>query len=313
MSAKTQTTTLGSDLFIDGQWKQGAAGSLENIDAGNGETIGAVTLANQADVQAALDAAAAAFLSWSAIIPAQRGALLKRAAALLQGRFIARELIRIDTTNYSTGNAVGEQKAADYVARLLTDVGLKCQCYEAEPGRTNLIARWRGADPDLPALLLHVHLDVVPADASEWSVNPFDGVIKDGMLWGRGAVDMKDMNAMIIASVRALAAEGFMPRRDIILAFFADEEANSVLGSRWLIKHHPEVFAGADVAISEVGGYTVNGMGGQSSLSRSAKRGSSGSACAAVDGQDTPPSSTTRTPSSSWPGQSPGSGANPGP
>jgi acetylornithine deacetylase/succinyl-diaminopimelate desuccinylase-like protein len=171
---------------------------------------------------------------------------------------IARELIRIDTTNYGTGNAVGEQKAADYVARLLTDVGLECQCYEAEPGRTNLIARWKGADPDLPALLLHGHLDVVPADASEWSVSPFDGVIKDGMLWGRGAVDMKDMNAMIIASVRALAAEGFMPRRDIILAFFADEEANSVLGTRWLIEHHPEVFAGADVAISEVGGYTVN-------------------------------------------------------
>src|SRR5215471_1208531 len=70
---------------------------------------------------------------------------------------IARELIRIDTTNYGTGNAVGEQKAADYVARLLTDVGLKCQCYEAEPGRTNLIARWKGADPDLPALLLHGH------------------------------------------------------------------------------------------------------------------------------------------------------------
>jgi acetylornithine deacetylase/succinyl-diaminopimelate desuccinylase-like protein len=142
---------------------------------------------------------------------------------------IARDLIRIDTTNYGSGNAVGEHEAAEYVASLLSDVGLKSQRYEAVRGRTNLIARWKGADADLPALILHGHLDVVPADASEWSVNPFDGVIKDGMLWGRGAVDMKDMDAMIIASVRALAAEGFVPKRDIILAFLADEEANSVL------------------------------------------------------------------------------------
>lgn len=171
---------------------------------------------------------------------------------------IARDLIRIDTTNYGAGKAVGERQAADYVAGLLADVGIACRRYEAELGRTNLIARWKGADPALPALMLHGHLDVVPADASEWSVDPFGGVIKDGMLWGRGAVDMKNMNAMIIAAVRALAAEGFVPKRDIILAFFADEEDNSTLGTRWLITQHPEVFAGADVAISELGGYNVD-------------------------------------------------------
>jgi acetylornithine deacetylase/succinyl-diaminopimelate desuccinylase-like protein len=170
---------------------------------------------------------------------------------------IARELIRIDTTNYGAGNAVGEQKAAEYVAGLLAEVGLESQSYEAAPGRTNLIARWKGLDPNLPALLFHGHLDVVPADASQWSVPPFEGVIKDGMLWGRGAVDMKNMVAMIIAAVRGLIAEGFTPKRDIILAFFADEEANSALGSQWMVEHHPEVFAGVDIAISEVGGYSV--------------------------------------------------------
>ena len=108
MSANPQTTTLGSDLFIGGQWKQGAAGSLENIDPGNGETIGAVTLANQADVQAALDAAADAFLSWSAIIPAQRGAILKRAAAVLQGRFDEASATLLRETGKTLADARGE-------------------------------------------------------------------------------------------------------------------------------------------------------------------------------------------------------------
>ncbi|MFJ4170751.1 M20/M25/M40 family metallo-hydrolase [Paenarthrobacter sp. NPDC089714] len=168
------------------------------------------------------------------------------------------ELIKIDTTNHGSGKSVGERAAAEYVAALLAEVGIESKFYELEPGRTNVIARWKGLDSDLPALLLHGHLDVVPADPTEWSVDPFGGVIKDGMIWGRGAVDMKNMVAMILASVRELVAEGFTPNRDIILAFLADEEDNSNFGSRWLVKEHPEVFAGADVAISEVGGYSVD-------------------------------------------------------
>ncbi|MFK0003049.1 M20/M25/M40 family metallo-hydrolase [Paenarthrobacter sp. NPDC090520] len=168
------------------------------------------------------------------------------------------ELIKIDTTNYGSGKAVGEKAAAEYVASLLAEAGIESEFYELQPGRTNVIARWKGANPDLPALLLHGHLDVVPADPSEWTVDPFGGVIKDGMIWGRGAVDMKNMVAMILASVRELVAEGFVPNRDIILAFLADEEDNSHFGSRWLVEAHPELFTGADVAISEVGGYSVD-------------------------------------------------------
>ncbi|MDV3123998.1 M20/M25/M40 family metallo-hydrolase [Mycobacterium sp. 21AC1] len=175
---------------------------------------------------------------------------------------ITSDLIRIDTTNRGGGDAVGEGIAADYLASLLAEVGIESQRYEKAPGRTNLIARWRGSDPDLPALLLHGHLDVVPADAADWTVDPFGGVVMDGKLWGRGAVDMKNMVAMIVASVRTLIAEGFVPQRDIILAFLADEEDNSHFGARWLVAEHPEVFRGADVAISEVGGFSAD-IGGR--------------------------------------------------
>jgi acetylornithine deacetylase/succinyl-diaminopimelate desuccinylase-like protein len=171
---------------------------------------------------------------------------------------IARDLIRFDTSNFGAGKAQSERPAADYVAALLAESGIAVQYFEAQPGRTNLIARISGADASLPALLLHGHLDVVPANAADWQVDPFGGVIKDGMLWGRGAVDMKNMDAMIIAAVRRLVAEGVKPKRDIVLAFFADEEANSALGSRWMIEQHPEAFRGVTVAISEVGGYAVH-------------------------------------------------------
>ena len=175
---------------------------------------------------------------------------------------IAADLIRIDTSNRGGGDANGERVAAEYVASLLADVGIELTFYERSRGRTNAIGRWRGADPSLPALLLHGHLDVVPADPASWTVDPFAGVIQDGMLWGRGAVDMKNMVAIIIAAVRRLTEEGFVPRRDIVLAFLADEEDNSHYGSRWLVDQHPELFAGVKWAISEVGGFStdVNGQ-----------------------------------------------------
>src|SRR5262245_36738432 len=170
---------------------------------------------------------------------------------------IAQDLIRIDTTNYGGGQAAGEMKAAEYVVGFLSALGLDANIYEAEPGRSNVIARCKGQDPLLPAPLLHGHVDVVPANAADWSIDPFGGVIKDGMLWGRGAVDMKDMNAIILATVADLMRRGEQPKRDIVLAFFADEEDNSTLGSGWMVENHPEVFEGVDVAISEVGGYSV--------------------------------------------------------
>lgn len=171
---------------------------------------------------------------------------------------VARDLIRIDTSNRGGGDANPERPAADYVAAYLRDLGLEPQIFESAPGRASLVARVAGTEPDLPALVLHGHLDVVPADPANWSVDPFAGVVKDGMLWGRGAVDMKDMDAMILTATAELLRSGDRPRRDVILAFFADEENGGEFGARYLVDHHPELFAGAKTAISEVGGYSID-------------------------------------------------------
>jgi acetylornithine deacetylase/succinyl-diaminopimelate desuccinylase-like protein len=171
---------------------------------------------------------------------------------------LAADLIRIDTTNAGGGQARGERAAADYVEAFLGRLGVECARYEAVEGRTNLVARIPGRDRTLPALMLNAHLDVVPADAGEWSVDPFSGVVKDGFLWGRGAVDMKGMVGMMLSAVASLTAAGDRPRRDLVLAFLADEEDNSHVGARWLVREHPEVFAGVEETIGEVGGFSVD-------------------------------------------------------
>ena len=170
---------------------------------------------------------------------------------------ICQELIRIDTSNYGDDPGPGEREAADYVVGLLREVGLEPTVYESEPGRTTVAVRLAGSDASRPALCVHGHLDVVPADASDWQVDPFSGEERDGCIWGRGAVDMKGMDAMILAVVRDLARTGTAPPRDLVVVFFADEEAGGRLGSHWLVEHHPEVFEGVSEAISEVGGYSV--------------------------------------------------------
>lgn len=170
---------------------------------------------------------------------------------------IARDLIRIDTTNFGLGKSHGEREAAEYVEVIFDRLGLTATLIDAEPGRTSIVARVPGSDPTLPALVVHGHLDVVPAEASDWQVDPFGGIIADGYLWGRGAVDMKNMNAMILASLEKMADQQIQPRRDLIIAFFADEEDGGQLGSHYLVREHPEFFAGATEAISEVGGYSV--------------------------------------------------------
>lgn len=179
---------------------------------------------------------------------------------------IARDLIRMDTTNRGGGDANPERPAADYVAGYLRELGLEPTIIESEPGRASVVARVAGREPDLPALVLHGHLDVVPADPANWTVDPFAGVIKDGLLWGRGAVDMKNMDAMILTSIAEILRAGDAPRRDVILAFFADEENGGVYGSQYLVKHHPELFAGAGTAISEVGGYSIDIAGNRAYL-----------------------------------------------
>jgi acetylornithine deacetylase/succinyl-diaminopimelate desuccinylase-like protein len=170
---------------------------------------------------------------------------------------IARDLIRFDTTNHGGGRSNGETEAAQYVESILSGLGLAPQLFDAAPRRTSVVARVPGRNPDKPALVVHGHLDVVPADASEWSVDPFEGVIRDGLLWGRGAVDMKNMDAMVIGALSDILTTGGQPERDLVVAFFADEENGGVFGSQWMVQNHPELFAGATEAISEVGGYST--------------------------------------------------------
>jgi acetylornithine deacetylase/succinyl-diaminopimelate desuccinylase-like protein len=172
---------------------------------------------------------------------------------------LASDLIRIDSTNTGDPDTlVGERAAAEYVAGKLSDVGFETIYIESgTPGRGNVIARLPGADPQRGGLLVHGHLDVVPADATEWSVHPFSGAVQDGYLWGRGAVDMKDMLAMTIAVARRFRREGVIPPRDLVFAFLADEEAGGLHGAHWLVEHRPDLFEGCTEAISEVGGFSL--------------------------------------------------------
>jgi acetylornithine deacetylase/succinyl-diaminopimelate desuccinylase-like protein len=174
---------------------------------------------------------------------------------------IAQRLIQFDTTNYGEGNSKGETEAAEYLGSLLEDLGLRPQYFESAPRRTSVVAHVEGEDRAKPALIVHGHTDVVPADPANWSVDPFGGVIKDGMLWGRGAVDMKDMDAMMITALQDILGSGRRPARDLVIAFFADEENGGGFGAHWMVDQHPELFTAATEAISEVGGYSVHPNG----------------------------------------------------
>jgi len=170
---------------------------------------------------------------------------------------LCRDLIRIDTTNTGdTRTCAGERAAAEYVAAKLDEVGVASELRESAPGRTSLVARIPGTDPGRGALLVHGHLDVVPADASEWSVDPFGGEVRDGYVWGRGAVDMKDFDAMVLAVIRDWQRTGVRPPRDLVLAFTADEEAGGDYGAHFLVDRHPDLLEGCTEAIGEVGGFS---------------------------------------------------------
>ena len=177
-------------------------------------------------------------------------------------RFAA-DLIRIDTTNRGGGDA-RERPAAEYVAARLAEAGLEPVLLESAPGRANVVARIAGGGDGTSAgaaegaLLLHGHLDVVPADPADWSVHPFSGEIRDGVLWGRGAVDMKNADAVLIALAADWARTGRRPRRDIVLAFTADEEDTAQAGSRWLVERYPELFEGCTEAVGESGAFTFH-------------------------------------------------------
>lgn len=171
---------------------------------------------------------------------------------------LCRDLIRFASVNDGTGRGKGEREAAEYVAEKLTDVGLQPEVFESATNRTSVVARVEGEDRTRPALLIHGHLDVVPAEPKQWTYDPFAGEIADGALWGRGAIDMLDMDAMTLAVVRDRLRTGRKPARDIVLAFVADEEAGGVFGAQWLVRNQPQLFEGCTEAISEVGGFSLS-------------------------------------------------------
>ncbi|SDD35302.1 M20/M25/M40 family metallo-hydrolase [Rhodococcus tukisamuensis] len=169
-------------------------------------------------------------------------------------------LIRFDTSNTGEPETTkGERECAEWVAARLEEVGYETEYVESgAPGRGNVFARLRGADPERGALMIHGHLDVVPAEPSDWSVHPFSGAVADGYVWGRGAVDMKDMVGMTLALARQFKAEGTVPPRDLVFAFLADEEAGGTWGSQWLVEHRPDLFEGVTEAVGEVGGFSLS-------------------------------------------------------
>ena len=169
---------------------------------------------------------------------------------------LCQELIQIPSVNFGDGKG-DEEAAANYVASKLEEVGIKTKIYQSAPKRCSVVANIEGQDPSLPGLVVHGHIDVVPANAADWSVDPFSGVIKDGCIWGRGAVDMKNMDAMMLGVFRLWARHGFKPQRNFVIVFFADEEAGGIFGSRWMAQNHPEVFSNCTEAVSEVGGFSL--------------------------------------------------------
>jgi acetylornithine deacetylase/succinyl-diaminopimelate desuccinylase-like protein len=184
---------------------------------------------------------------------------------------ICRDLIRIDTTNFGDSSGPGERKAAEHVAALLAEVGIDSQILESEPGRASVVARWGGTEGD--PLLLHGHLDVVPAHADDWQVHPFSGEIQDGYVWGRGAVDMKDFDAMLLSVVRARQRADVVPERPMVLCFTADEEAGGHKGAEHLIEHHADLLADCTEAIGEVGGFSTTIRGQRLYLIEAAEKG----------------------------------------
>ncbi|WP_460807931.1 M20/M25/M40 family metallo-hydrolase [Nocardioides salsibiostraticola] len=194
---------------------------------------------------------------------------------------LCRELIRIDTSNYGDQEGPGERLAAEYVAEKLEEVGIEARLYEAEKGRTSVVAHWGGGASSgssnssgrQDALLLHGHLDVVPAAKEDWKVDPFAGEVQDGYVWGRGAVDMKDFDAMLLSVVRDRQRTGRVPERPIVLAFTADEEAGGHKGAQVLVEDHTEEFDGVTEAVGEVGGFSTTIRGQRLYLIEAAEKG----------------------------------------
>jgi acetylornithine deacetylase/succinyl-diaminopimelate desuccinylase-like protein len=169
---------------------------------------------------------------------------------------LLQRLIRVDTTN-PPGN---ETAAAELLREYLEASGIECELIAKVPERANLVARIPGGDG--PSLLLLSHTDVVLADPSEWSVPPFSGEVREGEVWGRGALDMKGQVAANAVAIATLAREGFRPSGDLIFAAVADEEVGDGFGLQWLCEEHPDAVR-CDYAINEGGGERVELVDGR--------------------------------------------------
>lgn len=175
------------------------------------------------------------------------------------------QLLRIDTSNPGDDSGPGELVAAQFAADKLREVGLEPNVFTTTgPRRAGVSLFLPGSDTDRAPLLLTGHLDVVPAPEEGWTHPPFSGLIDDdGILWGRGAVDMKDMVGMILAVVRHWARTGYVPARPVVVLLTPDEEAGGTHGAHWIVQHRPELLYGATEGIGEVGGFSVELPGGR--------------------------------------------------
>lgn len=165
-------------------------------------------------------------------------------------------LVRFDTSNFGGGRSHGERECALWIAEQVRAAGFDPQLLHRPdaPERLNVVVRVPGTEPGLEGILLHAHTDVVPVEADQWSVPPFEGLVRDGYVYGRGTQDMLWTVACALHTLLVWGATGERPRRDVVVAFVADEEDAGRWGAEWLVAEHPELFEGLAVAIGESGG-----------------------------------------------------------
>ena len=169
---------------------------------------------------------------------------------------LLRQLIRNQCVNDGRVESGQETKSVDLLGNYLEGAGLDLERFEPQPGRTSLVARIEGSDPQAPSLLLMGHTDVVPVNPDGWSRDPFGAEIVDGFIWGRGAVDMLNETATMALAFRRLAESGFTPRGTLIYLAVADEEALGTWGAKWLVEHERDAVY-ADYVLTESGGFQI--------------------------------------------------------
>jgi acetylornithine deacetylase/succinyl-diaminopimelate desuccinylase-like protein len=173
-----------------------------------------------------------------------------------QATELLRTLIRNGCVNTGEAASGHEERSVDALEDFFAGTGLACQRYTSQPGRTSLVTRIEGRDPKAPTLLLMGHTDVVPVNAAGWQRDPFAGELVDGIVWGRGAIDMLNLTATMAVATRRLAASGWTPRGTLIYLAVADEEAGGFLGAGHLVEHHADVVT-CDYVITESGGVPI--------------------------------------------------------